>query len=567
MKKYLTKFNTTSQYKQFLGSPECEEVNVSYIEETDKVEYFDANVIKKPFTVTVTNGEGQSHDSYCLEVYVGGSSDNIGYWYSFDGENWLYRDGLHGMWGAWRLKNIPIGQSVSVILDLTKYIGKVDRVTIAIKDENNRGVSQDTFNIKFSGNVQSLYYGQKFYEHNEIFKLNDGRSVFDGAYKNSGLMYAHDISELYLPTTGDLTGAYDRMFAEGWVKNVPHLKFNISKGQSHAFTSMFTDCQYLEDASGLEFDFTKFVVTDNDISDVDNDISDVEMFLEMFARCPNLKVGPVMKFESTTYFQHDAHMFISMFDGCSSLEKCPIVGLENVYSDGSESLFGSMFQNCSNMVDSDDHVLANMKIQMQTLDETNGMFMGCSSLQVVPQFNVAGPMGNEGSWEGVSSLTQFTFKSPTWSAEDWYLPDQQSEPIDLYLADYVDYDINSRIDSSKFNIQGSPQQINGSFMGYYLYGLSMIGDTQYSQFRNSNEEAIDTSRISDIVVMIEGEAYDGWTEENGLYKSSKLYNGKSVYIESRWVYIVDNTNMTDVGGPATLLSIGDTRNINLGYKN
>ena len=32
MKKYLTKFNTTSQYKQFLGSPECEEVNVSYIE-------------------------------------------------------------------------------------------------------------------------------------------------------------------------------------------------------------------------------------------------------------------------------------------------------------------------------------------------------------------------------------------------------------------------------------------------------------------------------------------------------------------------------------------------------
>lgn len=560
MKKYLTKFNTTSQYKQFLGSPECEEVNVSYIEETDKVEYFDANVIKKPFTVTVTNGEGQSHDSYCFQVYVGGSPNNIDCWYSFDGESWYYNgDNSNGLYSDHKIKNIPMGQSVSVILDLTKYIGSIDIVQVLVTDENDAPVSEDTFNIKFSGNIQSLFYGQKFYEHNEIFKLKDGNSVLRNG-DNTYLKYVHDISELYLPTTGDLKEAYWDMFRGGWVKNVPHLKFNISKGQSRTFISMFTDCQYLEDASGLEFDFTKFVVTDNDNNDC-------VMFWEMFKGCTNLKVGPVMKFESTTYFQHDECMFYTMFDGCSSLEKCPIVGLENVYSNESGSLFGYMFQNCSNMVDSDDHVLANMKFQMLRSNETNDMFKGCSSLQVVPKFYVPGTWGNGGSWEGVSSLTQFTFKSPTWNTQDWYLPDQQSEPIDLYLADYVDYDINGRIDSSKFNIQGSPQQINGSFMGYYLYGLEMIGDTQYSCFRNVNEEDIDTSRISDIVVMIEGEVYDGWTEENGLYKSSQLFNGKPVYIKERYIYIIDNTNMAELGGPATLLSIGDTRVINLGYKN
>ena len=560
MKKYLTKFNTTSQYKQFLGSPECEEVNVSYIEETDKVEYFDANVVKKPFTVTVTNGEGQSHDSYCFQVYVGGSPDNIDCWYSFDGESWFYSgDHIDGLYSDHKVRNIPMGQSVSVILDLTKYIGKVDRVQIYITDENDSDISEDTFNIKFSGNIQSLFYGQKFYEHNEILKLKDGRSVFNG--DDTHFMYAHDISELYLPTTGDLTAAYKDMFRGGWVKNVPHLKFNISTGQQqYIFRNMFSDCQYLEDASGLEFDFTKFIYTHWSIVEV-------RMFDEMFARCPNLKVGPVMKFEPTTYFQHAVCMFSHMFSECSSLEKCPIVGLENVYSENSEGLFGSMFQDCSNMVDSDDHVLANMKFQMLRSNETNNMFKGCSSLQVVPKFYVPGTWSNSGSWEGVSSLTQFTFKSPTWNTQDWYLPDQQSEPIDLYLADYVDYDINSRIDSSKFTVQGSPQQINGSFVGYYLWGLKMIGDIQYSCFRNVNEEDIDTSRISDIVVMIEGEAYDGWTEENGLYKSSQLFNGKPVYIKERYIYIIDNTNMTDVGGPATLLSIEDTRVINLGYKN
>ena len=558
MKKYLTKFNTTSQYKQFLGSPECEEVNVSYIEETEKVEYFDANVVKKPFTVTVTNGEGQSHDSYCLQVYVGNNIQPVDYWYSFDGENWYFGSNWQGMYAGNKVRNIPIGQSISVILDAAKDIENVDRVQIYITDENDSDISEDTFNIKFSGNIQSLFYGQKFYEHNEIFKLKDGRSVFNG--ENTHFMHAHDISELYLPTTGDLTKAYWDMFRGGWVKNVPHLKFNISKGQSRTFISMFTDCQYLEDASGLEFDFTKFVVTDYDNNDC-------VMFWEMFKGCTNLKVGPVMKFEPTTYFKNDGGMFYTMFMDCSSLEKCPIVGLENVYSEGSDGLFGCMFQNCSNMVDSDDHVLANMKFQILRSNETNDMFHGCSSLQVVPQFYVPGTWGNGGSWEGVSSLTQFTFKSPTWNTQDWYLPDQQSEPIDLYLADYVDYDINSRIDSSKFNIQGSPQQINGSFMGYYLWGLDMIGDTQYSKFRNVNEEDIDTSRISDIVVMIEGEVYGGWTEENGLYKSSQLFNGKPVYIKDRYIYIVDNTNMAELGGPSTLLSIGDSRNINLGYKN
>ena len=57
MAKYLTQFNTETEYNEFLNSPECGYVNVSYIHETDENKYYKDTYVQqfKPFTIEILN--------------------------------------------------------------------------------------------------------------------------------------------------------------------------------------------------------------------------------------------------------------------------------------------------------------------------------------------------------------------------------------------------------------------------------------------------------------------------------------------------------------------------------
>ena len=545
MKKYLTKFTNNTQYKQFLGSAECPEVNVSYIEETDKVEYFDANVIKKPFTITVTNREGQSHDSYCFQVTADGAPNTIDCWYSFDGESWFFQSTWDGLDADNKIRNIPIGQSVSVILDLTKYTDKMNYVRIYITDENDNEISEDTFNIKFSGNIQSLFYGQKFYEHNEILKLKDGRSVFN--WDDTHFMHAHDVSELYLPTTGDLTSAYENLFHDGWLENVPKLTFNISEPGYHTFYNMFHNCTRLTDASNLTFNFAKYIH------------GEPECMAYMFSDCTSLIEGPVMNFESTTLMGANK-IFCGMFSNCTSLTTLHINNLEKLYQDyvmnwwnndgynGGEA-YREMFSGCSSLVS--DTTLTNLKVMNIANGDYNNMFRDCTSLQHIPKFYCVGGYNffTEDSWQGTDALQEFHYYNPKAPADDYQLPNTHSA-LPLYLPGYVDYDVNSVIDSSQLSVQNAPQRVD-NFVNYYLWSFRQIGTVSYTMFRNSDEQDVDDSNINNVVVMIEGQAFNSWeqytVDSNTYWKSTTNYNGAPVLIQGRMMFIKDDSNMADVG--------------------
>ena len=545
MKKYLTKFTNNTQYKQFLGSTECPEVNVSYITDTSTVEYFDAKVVKKPFTITATNGAGQSFEYYHVQIYYGNLQNPVSYKYSFDGETWYASSQWAGPYDGNRIENIPIGQSVSIITDLTDQPAQADRITIEVLDQTYDSGARGNLHIKFEGNIQSLYFGDKFYEHNEIYKLSDGRSVFNDIESRFGRV--QDVEDLYLPTTGDLTSAYENLFYDGWLENVPKLTFNISEPGYHTFYNMFHNCTSLTDASNLTFNFAKYIHGER------------ECMAYMFSDCTSLTEGPVMNFESTTLMGANK-IFCGMFSNCSSLTTLHINNLDKLYQDylqgawnndgynGGEA-YRDMFRGCSSLVS--DTTLTNLKVMNIVNGDYNNMFRDCTSLQHMPKFYCINGYNffTEDSWQGTDSLQEFHYYSPKAPGYEYQLPNTHYQ-LPLYLPDYVDYDINSVIDSSQLSVQNTPQRVE-MFYGYYLWSFRQIGTVSYNMFRNGEERDVDDSNINNVVVMIEGQAFNSWeqytVDSNTYWKSTTNYNGAPVLIQGRFMFIKDDSNMADVG--------------------
>lgn len=323
--KYLTKFNTETEYNEFLNSPECGYVNVSYVQETDENKYYKEthSLQVKPFTMEI------------LQQCENDRLENISWWIPWDyiitynvirnGEQ-IYTNTFSSMNSPadMRLPNgecYETGDKIEVIIECSNgtpnspfiqgaWFNTADGTNYKDRYPDNPddpNINPDSLKIKISGNIMSIYTDDYIYATPSYINYNYQTPYGEMGIQVPGLFgdtyYLQDASELYLPTRG----------------LVPYC------------------------------------------------------YLRMFNRARRLQYGPDIK---AKYLPTNA--CLGMFNGCTSLTDMPLILAETV----EEGALDGMFQDCTSLVNT-----TQLHIKKIYTSFGNWMFSGCSSLVTAPVWN------------------------------------------------------------------------------------------------------------------------------------------------------------------------------------
>lgn len=329
--KYLTKFNTETEYNSFINSNECPYVNVSYIQATDENKYYKEadELMVQPFTMHIDSSLSND-ESIPLVFWVQTDPTN-------SGVTSYCRYRINN--GQWNTFTFTIDDNPNKG-DENIRLYKGDTVQIICKSNwfNAISVYHEKYDFKFtiSGNIMSLFWGDDY-----IYAPANKLPFPQIPYDTNGTKIEHihivdpvdapviDASDLWLPTKNLPEGIFMDMFKNCTdLTAVPDIKAKYLP--KNACNGMFMNCTSLTDMPLILAETVEESALDSMFNGCTSLVNTTQLHIKkiytgfgnwMFAGCTSLVTAPVwnedVELNNMTYTWN---WFEAMFNGCTSLE-------------------------------------------------------------------------------------------------------------------------------------------------------------------------------------------------------------------------------------------------------
>ena len=323
--KYLTLFDTQSEYNEYITGGEVALPNVSLVEENMSVGF-------KPYVYD------PSQDYFTMVVTTGGDVTWTG---STDTNTLSYSNDNGSTWNT-----VDSGTTISVV-EGNKLLWKGTPTPI---EYQGIGTFSGDTNVRYSveGNVMSLLFGDNFKGQTSLVGKNYALSeLFSG---NTNVTSAENLS---LPATTLAERCYYEMF-NGCTSLTTAPELPATTLADACYNYMFNGCTSLTTAPELPATTLAY-----------------ECYQYMFEDCTSLTTAPQLP--ATTLVNS---CYSNMFAGCTSLTTAPELPVTTL----ANSCYGSMFYGCTSLTTAPE-------LPATTLTDYcySGMFRGCTSLTTAPE--------------------------------------------------------------------------------------------------------------------------------------------------------------------------------------
>ena len=376
MKKFITKFSTTSEYE----NATLELPNVSLIEDDMEVKY-------SPYVRDYSK-------EYFTTVALENGTISFDYWPTLSTTSARYMEYSTDSGETWTMTNNIDNQSVTITVNVSDgdvILWRGDNDVLGFYDEydceaNVGSFFSSTCEFNVSGNVMSLLYTDNFANETDLTGKDIVFCNLFSDYNGNKECLVTDAANLILPATTLAIWCYYNMFCNCTSLTTPP-ELPATTLADHCYSFMFKGCTSLTTAPELPATTVAG-----------------SCYGSMFRDCTSLTTAPVLP--ATTL---GTWCYAAMFYGCTSITTAPELPATTLAND----CYRSMFYRCTNLTTAPE-------LPATTLTSYcyNAMFQGCTSLNYIKMLatNISATNCLQNWVSGVASTGTFVKNSAaTWT--------------------------------------------------------------------------------------------------------------------------------------------------------
>lgn len=283
--KSLYKFNTTADYNN--AAENLPYINVSYVAETDTINYNDnsSEIETDPFTIKIL--ELESGQDYCtIRLEPKPREEQPECYYKINDGQWQYR--VIKTYNEQMFTGLRVNDTLQIICNASHGL-----MINGVWYDGQWGSFMSYASIKVSGNYMSTVCGYDYLQNSVgPDTVWEDDSVL-GRLCGEGQGYIKDVSELWLPDRGKCTGLYNHFFKELGEIQTYSLTYEPDTAYQNLYCEMFMGCNNLTGTATIgtnKYEYNAFgsMFYSTGITRLNITKTDVDIMEQIAPYCQNL---------------------------------------------------------------------------------------------------------------------------------------------------------------------------------------------------------------------------------------------------------------------------------------